>query len=331
MEINKNQFLVLVKEFAKARLVTRTELISAYDEGSGVVRGEDRHFAISKILYYIGGAIVFIGIFILVGQHWQELSPVTRIVVTFGSGIAAYAAAVFLLNDERFFGVANAFFLISALLMPLGLNIVFDNAGYHTFISGVQSSISAILLAVYLVSFFVFKKDLFIVFSAIFGTWLFYVFTSFIVGNAVGVESYFKFTEYRTLVVGFGYLLLGYFFSGTSRRALTNPFYIFGLLGFLGAMIALGGWSPNQNVFWELVFPGFVFGVIFLSVYLKSRAFLFLGALYLMGYIMKITAEYFTRDLGWPLSLVVAGFGLMAIGYFAFYLNRRYFGTRSAA
>ena len=39
---------------------------------------------------------------------------------------------------------------------------------------------------------------------------------------------------------------------------------------------------------------------------------------------MKITFEYFTEGLGWPLSLVLVGFALMGIGYMAFYLNKKY-------
>ena len=95
-------------------------------------------------------------------------------------------------------------------------------------------------------------------------------------------------------------------------------------MGFLGAALALGGWSPQQNIFWELIFPGLVFGIIFLSVYLKNKSFLVFGALYLMAYIIKITSEYFSQSLGWPLALVLAGFMLMGIGYFAFYLNQKY-------
>jgi len=77
-------------------------------------------------------------------------------------------------------------------------------------------------------------------------------------------------------------------------------------------------------VFWELVFPGLSFGILFLSVYLKTRSFLIFGTLYLMFYILKITNEYFTSGFGWALSLIILGFALIGIGYFAFYLNKKY-------
>jgi hypothetical protein len=100
--------------------------------------------------------------------------------------------------------------------------------------------------------------------------------------------------------------------------------YAFGSLGFLGAALALGGWAPEQNVFWELIFPLLVFGIIFLSIYVKSRAFLVFGSLFLIGYIFKLTGEYFSNTLGWPLALVLAGLLIMGVGYYAVRINRQY-------
>jgi hypothetical protein len=120
------------------------------------------------------------------------------------------------------------------------------------------------------------------------------------------------------------YALLGYALTQTPHRALIGALYGFGMLLFLGAALALGAWKPDQNVWWELAFPGLVFGVMFLSVYLKSKAFLTFGSLYLMVYILKITAEYFADSLGWPLALVLTGLGLIAIGYLYFKLKKKY-------
>ncbi len=97
--------------------------------------------------------------------------------------------------------------------------------------------------------------------------------------------------------------------------------YGVGALDFLGASLALGGWSPDQNMFWELIFPGLAFGGIFLSTYLKSRVILVICSLYVMAYILKLTAEYFSESIGWAFALVLLGFVL--IGYGAFYVNKK--------
>ena len=151
---------------------------------------------------------------------------------------------------------------------------------------------------------------------------MFFSFTSLLVGSNPHFD--WEFSAYRVLCTGLVYALLGYYFTQTPQRALTGALYGFGVLFFLGAALALGDWKPNQNAFWELIFPGLVFGVMFLSVYLKSRAFLTFGSIYLMVYILKITAEYFADSLGWPLALVLTGLGLIAIGYLHFNLKKKY-------
>ena len=133
-----------------------------------------------------------------------------------------------------------------------------------------------------------------------------------------------SFINYRVLFTGLAFMLLGYSFVGSEREPLTAWLYVFGVLGFLGAGLALGDWKPNQNAFWEAVYPGLVFGIIFLSTYIKSRIFLILGSIALGSYLTKITAEYFSDSLGWAFSLVLVGFFLMGIAYLAVRVNRRH-------
>lgn len=322
--MDKKELLKHIQSLASQQAITKDEVTSAFDAGiRGDVPSEVSHQAgISHILYYIGGAVVFLGISVLIWQHWTALNSATKILSTLGSGIAAYIAAVFLSREERLEITSRAFYFISALVMPLGLHVTFHVAGLDTGSHGVQSIVSGILLATFLLSYFVNRKTVFTLFNIIFGTWLFFSFTSFIVGGRPGFD--WEFSAYRVLCTGLVYALLGYYFTTTSHRALTGALYGFGVFCFLGAALALGDWKPHQNWFWELIFPGLVFGVMFLSVYLKSKAFLTFGSLYLIAYIFKITGEYFAESLGWPLVLVLTGLGLIAIGYLHFNLKRKY-------
>ena len=322
--MNKEELLRHVRRLAAQHLVTRDEVTTAFDAGVGSDADVEvtRQTGISHILYYVGGAVVFLGISVLIWQHWSALSSATKILSTLGSGIAAYVAATFLIRNERLETTSRAFYFISALVMPLGLHVTFDVAGLDTGSDGVQSLVSGILLTTFLLSYFVHRKTVFTIFNVIFGTWLFFSFTSLLVGN--NPRFGWEFSAYRVLCTGLVYALLGYYFTQTPQRALTGALYGFGVLLFLGAALALGDWKPNQNAFWELAFPGLVFGVMFLSVYLRSKSFLTFGSLYLMVYILKITAEYFADSLGWPLALVLTGLGLIAIGYLHFNLKKKY-------
>jgi uncharacterized integral membrane protein len=57
---------------------------------------------------------------------------------------------------------------------------------------------------------------------------------------------------------------------------------------------------------------------------MKSKSFLTFGAIFLVTYVFKITAEYFTDGLGWPLVLVIVGLAIIGIGYLAFSLKKKY-------
>lgn len=325
--MQKEEVLRQIRSLASKHIITIEEVTTAYDEGIKANIDTDitatRQAAISDILYYVGGAIVFIGISVLIWQHWSALNNATKILATLGSGVASYITAVFLSRNERLEVASRAFYFISALVSPLGLYVTFDIAGFHVSSYGIQSLISGILLVTYLLSYVVYRKTVFTIFNIIFGTWLFFSFTSYLVGS----NPYFtwKFSAYRVLCTGLTYLLFGYYFAQTLKRALAGALYGFGIFSFLGATLALGGWNPNQNVFWELVFPGLVFGVMFLSVQLRSKSFLTFGSIYLIAYILKITAEYFSKSLGWPLALVLVGLALIAIGYLHFNLKKKYF------
>jgi hypothetical protein len=331
----KQQALDYIKNLGAAHSVTRQEVLAAYDAGAGIPVMSERDdiqpgtkIGIAEILYYIGGGIVFLGICILIWQNWSILSFPAKALITLGGGIAAYIVGVLFGTKEKLEGPSNAFFLISALVMPLGLYIIFDHAGYAVGSSGMQATISFLLLVMYLASLVVYRKPVFALFSILFGTWFFYSITDYMVGSSYAFD-WGKFYEYRALLSGIVYLLFGYAFAKNKFAPLTNALYGFGILGFLGAALALGGWKPEQNAFWELIFPLLAFGTLYTSVYLKSRAFLVWGTIFLMVYILKITGEYFTAGLGWPFALVLAGLLMIGAGYLSVTLNQKYLKTKA--
>lgn len=324
----KEEILQYIKTLAEQKIITKDELDLAYDSGNGIKTDIilTKRLGISEILYYIGGAIVFLGIAILLAQNWSTLGFGTKVLATLGAGVAAYFVGVLFSRDEQMETAGSAFYLISALIIPMGLYVVFDNAGFDASSYGSQSLISGILFGMYLLSYLVFRKNVFTLFSILFGTWLFFSLTSFMIGSG----AYFnngKFYEYRVLAAGITYILLGYAFSKNERAPLSNFLYGFGIFGFLGAALSLGGWEPNQNVFWELIYPGLIFGTLFLSVHIKSKSFLTWGTLFLMAYILKITSEYFSNGLGWPLALVIAGLSMIGVGYMSISLKKKYLAT----
>lgn len=323
--MDKNTLLESITAASKDNIITKDEILNAYDRGQGVKKDTalTRHLNIAEILYYIGGLIVFSGIVILVYQHWSELNTFSRISITLGSAIISYITAVIFTKYEKYEPLSHVFFLISALLSPIGMSIFIYEMKISISFIATQLAISSILLTLYLSSYYIFRKVLFIILNIIFGTWLFFSFTEWVLNGSPAV-SMFHLTEYRFLLTGLSYISLGYFFSERDERSLSSPLYSFGVIALLGATFALGGYSPNQNSLWELLFPLVNFAVIYLSVYLKSKSFLTFGTIFLMAYIGKITTEYFANSLGWPLSLVIAGLAIIAIAFISINLNKKY-------
>lgn len=320
----KEEVLNYIKTLGEQNIITKDELLSAFGANKKTSEAPFQNKAtIIEVLYYIGGAIVFLGIAILIAQQWRDLGFAGRVISTLGIGIATYVSACFLIQKEKTQGIAAAFYLISALVIPMGLYVVFDEMGFDLSRHGMQSVISAILFIVFLSSYFLFKKNVLTLFSIIFGTWFFYAITNYLAaGNPLMYQ--YKFFEYRTLAVGLSYILMGLSFVKTKEYPLTGPLYGFGIMGFLGAAFFLGGFKPSQNVFWEMIYPVLIFGTLFASISLKSKAFLTFGTLYLMFFIFKITGEYFANSIGWPISLMFAGFAIIATGYMAVTLKKKY-------
>lgn len=323
--MDKNTLLEQIRLAAGQNIITKDELMNAFDAGLGVKKDSAliKHLNVAEILYYIGGLIVFTGIIILVYQHWSELNSFSRIGVTVGSAIAAYISAAIFTKYEKYEPLSHVFFLISALLSPVGISIFIHETKISLSSVETHLAISSILLTLYLSSYYIFRKVLFIILNIIFATWLFFSFTEWILNGSPAI-ALFHLNEYRFLLTGLSYISLGYFFSKRDEYALSDALYAFGVIGFLGAAFALGGYSPRQDIFWELIFPVLNFSVIYLSVHLKSRAFLTFGTIYLIAYICKITAEYFSKSLGWPLSLVIAGLAIIAISFVSLNLNKNY-------
>jgi len=327
--MGKNELLLAIKQMAAQKQISQEELQVAYASGLSdtalPTTSLGNHLKLTDILYYIGGAIVFLGITFMVSQNWDMFSPGLRIFITLGSMVAAFIVGAIFLRYENFRRVSHAFFLISGLLTPLSVEITLKEIGMDLSSNSVQLFSTFIMSTIFLSGYFYLKQTILLFFSIAFLTAVFHFVISLIVGPNLDYRNEDKVWQYQFLVIGLAYIALGYYLKATTQKALTGVLYGFGCLFSLGSTMALGGWSPNQNAFWELIYPILVFGVIFASVHLKSRAFLVFGTIFLIGYIFKLTGEYFSSGLGWPLALVLAGLAIMGIGFYAVRLNKKYF------
>ena len=73
-----------------------------------------------RVLGVLGGTFVFAGVGVFIALQWDELNAAARVIVTLGSGLAAFVLAVLGTREPRFDKAAAPLFLMAAALEPPG-------------------------------------------------------------------------------------------------------------------------------------------------------------------------------------------------------------------
>ncbi len=318
--MDKKALLDGISKLAGEGRISRLEILSAFDDGKAETKS--MRVSISQLLYFLGGLIVVIGIGVLINQNWDGLNDFTRILSSLGSGIAAYFVGIILNRRKQFANLANSFFLISAIVIPIGLHVVFHIAGFNVGSDNLQILISALSTAVFFASWFLYKKQMFLFFVIAYFTWLFFAVTNLYFDGVV--SDHYEY--YRFLAVGVSYCFLARSLSQRKGDFLSGVLYGFGSLFYLSAALLLTGdsYGNDLSVFWTVLMPFIALGTIFLSVSLRTTSFLVMGTIFLILWIFKTTADFFADALGWPLALVIIGLLLMALGFVVIRVHKKY-------
>ncbi len=321
-----DQVLGDLTALAKEGLITKDQVLKIFDGATPQTTTADSKINLQKIMYYIGGFIVLIGIVFFVYQFWGEMSQISKTILTLGSAVSAYALGYYFYHNTVSKDFGHAFLIISAALFPIGVGTALDTIGISATNPGAVSINLALLFLVYFSSFHSLKAKIFLPFSIIAASALFFSFTDYIFGPGGETDH---FTQYRFLILGLSYISFGYYFSSKETMSFMKDItYLFGLGAFLGSALTLQGFKPEVNVFWQLTFPALLVLVFYGSIKLQNKVFLVLATLFTFAEIFKLTAEYFSESIGWPISLIIAGLIIMGTGYLSFELNKRFIAPK---
>lgn len=282
------------------------------------------HINILKIFNYLGGSLIFFGIVFFIGMNWLSLNNFTKIFATLGSAIAAYLVGV-LLQLRKNEVASSAFFLISALVLPVGLFVTLYIYGQVNDFTKTSLIVSSTCLAAFLLSYLFSARTVFLLFIVIFGSNFYFSLIDFIMQHNVVVFN--NRYNYEFIILGLCYILFGRYLEFDKHAVLTGPLYFFGALYILSASYYLSGTFITHSAIsnWKIITALLIFLFFFLSVPLKSKSFLYLAAIFLVIYMVDMSykfAEIFGA-YGWPLILVFGGLLLMAVGYLVFNLQRK--------
>lgn len=332
----KSELFDRIRDLAARNLISKSELLKAYREGreseAGVSASGEGIEAptsnrISRIIYSLGALTIVLGIVLFVFQNWTELSRFAKILVTAGSGTVALLVALVLdyLNLGEIF--TRGLYYVSGLVLPLGLFLGYELYGYDPYAPEVVTQVTGVLSLVYVFTYRLFDRTIVLAYSIVFGSWFYFGATEWVFVSE-GVTPGVRFAYYRTLFVSVAWMFLANFTARRRRPVLTNVLWGLGNFTFLSAGFALGGWEPGRYMFWELAFPFMVLFILWVSVRVNSRVSLVVSALFLMSYLTRLTMKYFQDSFGWPLALVLLGFGIMSIGSVTYLLYDRLVTSR---
>jgi hypothetical protein len=277
---------------------------------------------LTTTFYGIGATIAVIGVGILLAEHWNEIGFAGRVLSTLGISLATYICAL-LLRAPHQSKIANVLFMISAGLAPTGVVVMLHEAGTK-FTWDVQIMVAIILALIYGVALLISKRSILFIITIAFGTWAYYA----LLFNIISTLHSSEILKWATMILGVAYLFLASAYRHFSKNEdegektqIAEVMNTLAGLAILGAGISIGG-------FFDVIYIAFIFAAFYGSVYLKSRSMLLLGSLFLMGHITKLTYKYFVHSIGWPIALIAIGFLIIGVGYFTFYLNKKYFGVK---
>jgi len=277
------------------------------------------HFSVNKILYFIGAAIVIIGVAIFIFQIWDSTNSFIHIAVTLGLGLLLTAVGSALLKQKPEDHIGPVFHTLGGVLIPTGVAVTlleFNITNGWAITAGFAG-----IFVFYLLLSQIQKHAILTFFAILSGTATIILLHSTIT-NGTSLDIWGRGTSYQylSMVIGVSYVLLARSFRGTQNEQLTGILHFLGSLMFLSSAFSL----VISSTIWELVYFLVVFGGIFLAVFLKSRSILALSTLFLLIHVSYITGKYFADSIGWPVSLVILGFLFIGLGYMSVTINKRY-------
>ncbi len=318
--MDKTQTLAFIQEQLTNGKISKEDLVRISESHT-----EEISKNLINVFYIIGALVAVVGVAILVGQNWDLIGFVGRILVSLGFSVLAYGYALFLTQPtERV--LSQVMYVVSAVLAPLGVYVLLHQANV-SFGWVSQLYTAFVLCMIFGYALWATRKNVLVLIILGFATWAYYT----LLLNAFVYEYGGNLLEWSAIFLGCAYVLIGYGnlrVSATEislqkeKTLLATILYILGTMFVLGAGISIGG------VF-DIFFIGFIFAAFYTSVYIKSKSMLALGALFLIADIIKLTSKYFVDSIGWPLALIIVGCCMIGIGYMTFTLNKKYISLKS--
>ena len=305
----RTQALEQIAALARAHGLSAVEIAAAIEPSSGGESASRGKGVLVRVLGVIGGTFVFAGVGVFIALHWSELNSAARVIVTLGSGLAAFVLAVLGTRDPRFDKAATPLFLTAAALEPGGMFVAFEEFGSGGDWRWASLVTSGTMAAQFALTFAARQRSTLLFLTILFGTAFFWTALDLVDVDNTAIS----------LVLGASMLLAAVGADRSGRSGITPFWYLAGATAFLYGVFDVVEGTPLEVGFLAVA-AGFVYG----SVLLHSRTLLAVATLAILAYTAYFTGEHFVDSVGWPLALVAFGLVLVGLSALAVRVDRDY-------
>jgi hypothetical protein len=304
---SRHDAVMLIRQLMAQYNIQLSELQTTLNMPEG--KEEVQTNLLQRILIYIGGAFIFVGICVYINMIWDDIPPLARVVVSLGSGFIAFIMGLISLSDSRFQKAATPLFLMGACLQPLGLFVFMDEY--------LPKSNNIAMAASFVFGFMLIQKQL--AFWVTRHTSLLFFSVFFFYSTIICVLNWFDlYHVISPLLIGLSGLMVTWGIQKTRHTSITPFFY------FISAFLtSLAAWDILENTSLDVLLIGVSAGLVYLAVLAASRTLLTVGVLSLLAFLGYYTDEYFKDIVGWPIALIVMGMMMIGISVYAVKLGKK--------
>jgi hypothetical protein len=302
-----------IVSLAREHKLSAVDIATAIGNASGPVPENRKRALLVRAMGYLGGTFVFAGVGVFIALQWDSMNIAARVVITLGSGVAAFVLAMLSNRDARFEKATTPLFLMAAALEPTGMLVAFNEFG-----SGGDWRWAGLVttgtMAIQFGATFMSVRRSSILFLTVLFAALFW-WTAF---DLLDADNSVAFS-----VIGCSLLLTAVAVDRTPHRVITPVWYLFGSAGVL-----YGLFDGVEGTPLEIVFLVAAAGFVYLSAVLHSRTLLLVATAAILAYTAWFTGEHFANSVGWPIALVVFGLIMIGLSALAFRIDRDYVQER---
>lgn len=288
--------------------LTLSDIAAALGESAENREKRDSNI-LGRVFNYIGAILVFAGLCIFVGMFWENFGSVTRILVTLGTGFAAYLFALAAMDDPKYDRAATPLLIIAALFQPAGIFVMLDE-----FSSGGKPEHGVLFMAALMIiqqgATFWHKRRTTLAFTTIFFSLVFSV-TLF---EELGMPE-----EMNAIINGLALLVTGWKLAQSPHRPISGFAYLVG-----SAALMFGVYDTVEHTFFEIAFLALAAFFVYISTVLRSRILLAMGTLGMLGYIGDFAFDHFKDQASFPILLMILGIAFFGLGAMAVRINKKF-------